>query len=146
MKNIKRQQGISLVSAVFIITVLALLGSYMLKIGTVQHVSTALSAQGIRAHFAAVSGLEWAAKLATNTQGDHDSICANPAKVTEFQFTAGTLNGFNIKVTCDDYGGFQETNNNPYEVDFITVEASKGSGNDYVYRKISATISTGNEL
>ena len=140
-----KQKGISLVSAIFIITVMALLGGYMLKMSAVQHLSTALSTQGIRAHLAAVSGLEWASFLASNTQATHDSICNSPATVTNFQLTSGSLAGFNITVTCDNYGGFQEASEN-YEVDFITVEASKGSGNDYVYRKITATISTGSEL
>ncbi|MDH5191307.1 MAG: hypothetical protein OEW89_08655 [Gammaproteobacteria bacterium] len=145
MNSIKKQKGISIVSAIFIITVLAMMGAYMLKLSAVQHLSTGLSAQGIRAHFAAVSGLEWATWLATNTQVDHDSICGNPQMTTTFQLTSGTLAGFNITVTCNNHGGFQEASNN-YEVDFITVEASKGVGNDYVYRKITATVTTGGVL
>jgi len=142
MKMIKQQKGISLVSAIFIITVLALLGSYMLKIASVQHLSAGLSTQGVRAHFAAVSAMEWAAWLATKSQSDHDSICGSPAITTNFQFTSGTLSGFSVTVTCDDNGGFQEANQN-FEVDNIVVEASKGSGNDAVYRKITATVSRG---
>ena len=145
MKSLKKQAGISLVSALFIIVVLALMGGYMLKLSSVQHLSTGLSAKGMRAHFAAVSALEWATWLASNSQADHDSICSNPATTTNFQFTSGTLAGFNITVTCDNYGGFKEASKN-YEVDFITVEASKGGGNDYVYRKVTATISTGSVL
>lgn len=156
MKSIKKQEGISIVSAIFIIVVLAIMGAYMLKLSAVQHLSTGLSAQGMRAHFAAISGLEWATLLATKSQADHDDIadsgssfCTTPAVPVTFTLTGGTLNGFNITVKCDDLidGGFQEASEN-YEVDFITVEASKGSvgSNDYVYRKVSATISTGSTL
>ena len=145
MRTQHKQKGISLVSAIFIITVLALLGGYMLKISAVQHLSTALSSQGMRAHMAAVSGLEWATFLASNSQTTHDSICASPATTTSFQLASGSLAGFNITVTCDNHGGFKEASKN-YEVDFITVEASKGSGNDYVYRKITATVTTGSAL
>ncbi len=59
MKARSHQQGFSLVSAMFLLVVLGMLGGFMVTLSSVQHTSTALSAQAARAHFAALSGLEW---------------------------------------------------------------------------------------
>lgn len=140
------QRGFTLVGTIFLITVLALLGGYMLRMSAVQHTASGLSAQGIRAHFAASSGMEWAMAQATDSQATHDAICGNPAITTgPFTLTAGVLDGFAITVVCDDDGGFQE-GGAFYEVDSITVTATKGSGGDAVSRTIRATITSGAAL
>jgi len=141
-----RQCGFTLVGTIFLITVLALLGGYMLRMSAVQHTSSGLSSQGIRAHFAALSGMEWAMAEATRSQVSHDAICGSPATSTgPFTLSVGVLNGFAVTVVCDDGGGFQE-GGTFYEVDNITVTATKGSGGDTAARTLRATITRGEAL
>jgi Tfp pilus assembly protein PilX len=56
----RQQQGLSLVAAIFVLTLLATLLAYMGGISAGQHVGSALSLQTARAEFAARSGLDWA--------------------------------------------------------------------------------------
>ena len=60
--------GFTLVQTIFIIVVLGLLGAFMVTMFQVQSRTTTLSHQGIRAYYAAQSGLEWA-KNKTLTNG-----------------------------------------------------------------------------
>jgi len=54
-------QGFSLVSAIFLLVVLAFLGVAMTTFSTTQHQSAALDVMGSRAYQAARAGIEWAA-------------------------------------------------------------------------------------
>lgn len=158
-KPTTHQHGFSIVSAIFLITVMAIIGAYMLRISATQHTVTALSIEGVRAHFAARSAMEWALAAATRSQADHDALCSTAAALTSFTFSTGTLKGFQAGVRCNDslnpaapcnnpgtkYGGFQE-GPGCYEVDRIDVIVSKGAGADYVSRSLRTTISTGNTL
>ncbi len=60
MKNL-RQKGFSLVSAIFLLVVVAALGAFAVTISTTQHQSQALDVMGARAYQAARAGIEWAA-------------------------------------------------------------------------------------
>jgi MSHA biogenesis protein MshP len=54
-----RQTGFGLVSAIFLVVVLALLGTAMVAISTTQQQSSALDIEGVRAYQAAKAGIEW---------------------------------------------------------------------------------------
>jgi len=53
------QRGFAIVSAIFLLVVLAALGAFMLTFSTVQHATSAQDIQGSRAYWAAQSGIEW---------------------------------------------------------------------------------------
>jgi MSHA biogenesis protein MshP len=53
------QKGFAAIAAIFLIVVLAALGGFMLTFSNAQHVSSAQDAQGSRAYWAAMAGLEW---------------------------------------------------------------------------------------
>lgn len=55
----KKQSGMSIISAIFVMVVLGLLGVYMTSLNTMQHAGTSLSLQSHRAFYSAQSGLEW---------------------------------------------------------------------------------------
>ena len=55
------QRGFSLVSAIFLLVVLAVLGAAMVTFSTTQDQGQALDAMGSRAYEAANAGIEWAA-------------------------------------------------------------------------------------
>jgi MSHA biogenesis protein MshP len=57
----KTQRGFSLVSAIFLLVVLAVLGGAMVTFSTTQSQTQAMDAMGSRAYEAANAGIEWAA-------------------------------------------------------------------------------------
>jgi MSHA biogenesis protein MshP len=84
-----------MVSAIFLIVILAGLGVAMMNISTVQQTSSALDVQGARAYQAARAGIEW---------GLYQQLISKVACTgasTTFQLPAGsTLSSFRVTVTC----------------------------------------------
>lgn len=91
----KGQRGFSLVSAIFLLVVLAGLGVAMVSISTVHHTSSAFDVQGIRAYQAARAGVEWGL-----FQRIQNNACASAASTTSFALTAPTLSSFTVTVQC----------------------------------------------
>ncbi|MBI4293685.1 MAG: agglutinin biogenesis protein MshP [Betaproteobacteria bacterium] len=89
-----KSRGFTLVSAIFILVVLAGLGAAILVISTAQQVGSALDIQGSRVYEAARAGIQWGAYK----QLRPPSSCAAS---TSFAFpTAPTLAGITVTVTC----------------------------------------------
>lgn len=92
----KRQAGISLVTATFLIVIVAMLAAFMVSIGSVQRATSTLAVVGARAHYAAASGIEW---------GVHQ-VLANPAapvcfaSPTSFPLSGAGAGNFNVTVNC----------------------------------------------
>lgn len=77
-----RQSGVSLIAAIFVMVMLAALGSYIATITVFQHTGTALSLQSARALAAAESGIDWGIwYVRTN------NACAGATSFTVGQFT-----------------------------------------------------------
>lgn len=85
--------GFTLVSAVFILVVLAGLGAAMVTISGSQHRSSSLDALGSHAYQAARAGVEWGAYTVVTG----NACFASPST---FVPQAATLNGFTVQVTC----------------------------------------------
>ena len=119
-KSITKQSGFSLVTALFILVVLSILGTYMVVMVTTQNQSTALSVQGLRAWYAAVSGLEWAA-YQIETTGNCPAL---PATMT--------IEGFSVQLTdCTAYAIIEAGSN--YNMHDVTVFSELGSYGDVDY-------------
>ncbi len=88
----KKQKGFSIVSAIFLLVVLAFLGTAMVTFSTNQQQSAAMDVMGSRAYQAARAGIEWGAY----------QLLRNGACVasTPLPALAGTLSGFTVTVTC----------------------------------------------
>ncbi|BBI98650.1 hypothetical protein FGKAn22_03430 [Ferrigenium kumadai] len=56
-----RQKGFSLVSAIFLLVVIAALGTFAVTLSVTQNQSQAMDVMGARAYQAALAGVEWAA-------------------------------------------------------------------------------------
>ncbi|HEV7608415.1 MAG TPA: hypothetical protein VGO61_13815 [Steroidobacteraceae bacterium] len=96
MKRVLRQRGMSMVVAIFLITVIASLAAFAVTVGTATHDSENLQLQADRAMAAARAGAEWGAYRAlVNT-----NCIANPA----FNFTEAALRGFRVTVICTQVG------------------------------------------
>ncbi|HEY8606815.1 MAG TPA: agglutinin biogenesis protein MshP [Noviherbaspirillum sp.] len=88
------QSGFSLISAIFLLVVLAVLGAAIVQVSTAQHIGSALDLQGARAYQAARAGIEWGLfrELEQN---------ACPGAPASFQPPATTdLGQFTVTVTC----------------------------------------------
>lgn len=86
------QRGFSLVSAIFLLVVLAVLGVAIVSISTTQHTSSALDLQGARAYQAARAGIEW---------GVFQQTGGGPCFAqSSFVPPAPTLSAFTVTVSC----------------------------------------------
>ena len=109
-----RVKGFAIVTAIFILVVLAALGAFIVSISTNQQIGTALDIQGVRAYQAAKSGVEWGiyqieatpaynfsyGTPAVAVGNAHPNARVCPASPTSFVPAAPTLASFTVTVTC----------------------------------------------
>jgi MSHA biogenesis protein MshP len=107
-------RGFSLISAIFLLVVLAGLGVAMVSISTVQNTSSALDIQGVRAYQAAKAGIEWG--LYMRLQPPNSIYCSSTdpllTSVNGISFRAdniampsdASLAGFTVTVVCTPTG------------------------------------------
>jgi MSHA biogenesis protein MshP len=135
----RAERGFSLVSAIFILVVLAALGAAMVSFFSIQQQSTALDVQGARAYQAARAGIEWAAYQGIKNAAAF--ACATAGSSSDAIAFTGDLASFTTTVGCSsaahDEGG------NTVRVYSIVSTAKSGAagGADYVERVLAATIS-----
>ena len=94
----RRQRGMSIVVALFVIVVVASLAAFAVTVGGAQSQTQSGSLQTSRAMAAARTGLHWGLYRA-RTSG----WCNTPGQVQTIALTEGALRGFNVRVTCDGY-------------------------------------------
>lgn len=127
----KRPHGFAAIAAVFLLVVLAALGSYMVSFSTTQHLTSAQDLQGSRAYWAARAGLEWAIA----------SINAAPAAcpAPPVPFVVNTGADFTLTITCTRTG---YTDGSPIVIfQIMSVAASGTVGNiGYIERSVSASL------
>ncbi|MCU7939755.1 MAG: hypothetical protein KZQ64_06770 [gamma proteobacterium symbiont of Bathyaustriella thionipta] len=142
----KKQKGVSLVGAIFIMVALAAIGVAMVTLTSVTSTTSALNLEQTRAYYAAQSGMEWAiAKVVANdTNVPKTGSCENNVD------TMFTIEGFNAVIICDStcdiaapasccMGG--SCIHNP-RVTVLTVTVNKNVGDTYhVNREIQTTVS-----
>ena len=99
--NYKLQRGFSLVTAIFLLVVLAGLGAVMVTFFTAQQQSFAMDVLGSRAYQAARAGVEWGAyqilKAPTGAFVTGNCVTGASAPVA---MPAGQLSGFTVNVAC----------------------------------------------
>ncbi|MDY7547910.1 hypothetical protein QN360_14735 [Glaciimonas sp. CA11.2] len=140
------QRGFALMTAIFLLVVLAGLGAVMVTLSTVQQTTSAQDLQGSRAYQAARTGIEWGVYQAMKPEqtnlpsGQTPYVC--PANPTTLSHLAGALTGFSVRVDCTSTT-YTEGPNQIGAMQFI-VTASLGTprSTQYVERQMSATIST----
>ncbi|HJV74344.1 MAG TPA: agglutinin biogenesis protein MshP [Noviherbaspirillum sp.] len=102
--------GFSLISAIFLLLVLAALGAAIANISMMQHTESALDIQGARAYQAARAGVEWGVYQVEATPAynfgrasANPNVRACPASPSSFQFpvAASTFSGYTVTVTCN---------------------------------------------
>jgi MSHA biogenesis protein MshP len=136
--DVHAQRGFTLVSAVFLIVVLASLSAYLVNLRLYQEASGTLDTLGTRAYAAARSGVEWAAYNSLR-----NSTCAASTSLA----LAGTLSGFTVTVTCNTAGPYDEAGA-AVNVDTIVATACNSAtcppatpSPNYVERQITVMVS-----
>lgn len=135
----KLQQGFSLVSAIFLLVVIAALGTFAVTLSTSQQQSSALDVMGARAYQAARAGIEWAAFGVSQTApGVQWAGCA---PTTNLGALGGTLAPFSVVVTCTA-SSFVEGTSTFWIYDVTATAKTAGSPGDigYVERVISVKL------
>jgi len=129
----KRQQGFSLVMAIFILVVLGLLGGYMVRLSGVQIGTFNYALQGARAYQAARAGIEWSIGRINN-----GGSCTDVSAQTAMTFTG--IDGFNVSLSCSSQS-YSEADQNltVYRINALSQYGSYASI-DYVFRQIEVSI------
>lgn len=157
----KRMQGFAIVTAIFILVVLAALGAFIVSISTNQQIGTALDIQGVRAYQATKSGVEWGIyqieatpaynfsygtpAVAVGNANPNTRAC--PASPASFAPAAPTLAGFTVTVTC---AATVDVNNGPTVFRVVSTACNQPAAGacpnnaptspDYVERRIEVTL------
>jgi MSHA biogenesis protein MshP len=100
--NFQRMQGVSLVTAIFLLVVLSGLAVAMVTLTTTAHTSSMLDVQGTRAYLAARAGIEWGVYQVTRANGPCTTL-AGPTGTTTNSFALpadGSLAGMTVTVDC----------------------------------------------
>jgi MSHA biogenesis protein MshP len=109
----RRQRGFSIVTAIFLLVVLSLLGAFIVSVTGLQQSSQQLDVQGERAYQAARAGMEWGAfqvldpsntiNAASCTAPPPDMpVCPGAGGTTDLAAgtLAGSLSPFTVTVAC----------------------------------------------
>ena len=124
----KLQTGFSLLTAIFLLVVLAGLGGVMVTFFGVQQQSSTLDVMGSRAYQASRAGIEWAAfNVSQTATGNLWADCADydpPAILFAATTLAGNLSPFRVTLACN------------------SVMATEGGATIFVY-ELTSTASNG---
>ena len=123
-----------MISAVFLLVVLALLGAMIVSLSTTQHVGAARDLLGTRAYYAAKAGIDWGAYQLLQGGGSCSTgtMLALPAPA-----------GFTVQVDCSASAPHDEAGVSVV-VYRITATARTGTlgAHDYAERQLQALIGT----
>lgn len=140
MQNIQR--GFSLITAIFLLVVLASLGAVMMTFFTAQQQSSALDVLGARAYQASRAGIEWGAfqVIQSGVAGGAFAGACQPGPVSSSVALTNTLAGFNVNVLCGSAAASEA--GATVTIYQITSTAKQGAvaTPDYVERQMTVTI------
>jgi MSHA biogenesis protein MshP len=159
----RRPRGFSIVTAIFLLVVLSLLGAFIVSVTGLQQSSQQLDVQGVRAYQAARAGIEWGAwqvldpnntiNAASCTAPPPDMpVCPGAGGTTDLAAgsLAGSLSPFTVTVTCTRTIAF-EGNRNVWVYELVSTACNQPTGascpntgtpaSGYVERRITAILS-----
>lgn len=125
------QRGFSLVSAVFLLVVLAALGVYAVRLATLQQQTVTAGLRGAQAFEAAKTGVAWGAYRALNA-----GVCAS----STLNLTEGATAGFRVAVQCTERTHTEGTATIRVFVFDVRAEAGLYGGPDYVSRRLQTKV------
>ena len=129
----RSQAGFTLITALFLLIVVAGLSVYMITIRNVQQSTVVFAQQGARAMQAARAGIEWGIYQAMDTI----PVCGS----STFSATGTALNAYSITVECTTSAHIEAGETINTYVLTSTAEAGAYGTLDYVSRRLRATVS-----
>ncbi len=119
--------GFTLVSAIFLMVVLVVLGGSVVTLSAVQHSTSAVRIQSVRATFAARAGLEWAIRRTGSGAGCNGLL---------------VLGSMTVDVACSSVNHTLNGDSRAYVVATATATATgvNWGGTDYVSRQLQAKV------
>ena len=131
MTSAREQTGFTLITAIFLLVVVAAMVVYMTNIRVAQQTTVVYGVQGARAIMVARSGLEW---------GISQSIVSGSCAASS-SFTDPAFAGFSVEVQCTQSTHTEGVT--PLVIYRLTAIASSGvyGSLDYVQRRLQATVS-----
>lgn len=134
------QRGFAIVSAIFLLIVLTLLGAFMVSMSVMQTGTVSLASTSSRVYLGAKSGLEWGIHQAVAPAVSLGACNAS----TPFALSGPGLSGVSVTVTCSST---ILTGLTDYYIYSLTSTARFGSldSPDYAERKLSATVCRSNK-
>ena len=124
--------GFAIVSALFLMVVLAALGGFLVNAVAVQHATPALKVESVRALFAARSGVAWAVARVRAS-----GACPTAGA---FSLTESSLSGFQLSISCSGSIHDLGSATAPYFVLGVTAQRGTYGGTDYVSRTLRAKV------
>lgn len=125
------QRGFSLVSAVFLITVLAGLGVVAVRVGTVESQTATHDLRAAQAFHAARSGAAWGARRA---------LAAGWCGSTSLTLSEGGAAGYDVTVECASTSHTESGEAVTVYVIDVLAEAGAYGGPDYVSRRLQIKV------
>lgn len=121
------QRGFAAIAAIFLVVVLAALGTFMVTFSNTQQLTSAQDVQGSRAYWAARAGLEW---------GIASAAAACPASPTTL-----TVDTFSVLITCT-LQAYAEAGATVKILQFTSVASSAGAVGSvgFIERSLSASM------
>lgn len=126
-----RQGGFSLVSAIFLLVVLAGLGAYAVRLNTLQQQTVTAGLRGAQAFEAARTGAAWGAYQALNA-----GVCG----ASTLNLTEGALAGFSVAVQCTQTMHTEGTATVRVFVFDVRAHGGTYGGPDYVSRRLQTKV------
>ena len=136
----RMQRGFSLVTAIFLLVVIAALGAFAVTISTAQQQSSSLDVLGVRAYHAARAGIEWGAYQVISSPAG--IACPVAGASNPVAMPAGpTLSGFVVDVSCWSFAPVSEAGANVtmYRLQSTATQGAVATPT-YVERQIGVTI------
>ena len=142
------QHGFTMISAIFILVVLAALGAFVVNISTIQQITSVQDLLGTKAYQAARAGIEWGiyqvldptnTTVVAPTNATWPSMPPCPASPTSL-----TVDGVRVSVTCTVSATYNE-NGSVRSIAIYSIGATATSGTPgsqgYIERQLQATVS-----
>lgn len=132
MKSPSKSRGVAVISAIFLLVVLAALGAFMVTFSNTQQLTSAQDVRGTQAYWAARAGLDWAIPqvIANNS-------C--PAALSTF-----TVNNFEVQTSCSTSSFNEGVTSTLVNITALACQpgpCGTGVGSlSYVERSVSASI------
>src|SRR5436190_4028339 len=98
--QVARMRGFSIVAAIFLLVVLALLGAAIVYVTGLQQSGHQLDILGARAYQAARAGIEWGAFQVLDPNNTIATAALPTCSSTNLSGLAGSLASFTVTVTC----------------------------------------------